>query len=169
MRFTRYSYTVGKLIISTMLQAQGAPIVDSATTHNEAGCVWKGWAIRPPFFRHRPVLALVVGWRRTPKVKLTLLERWRLWIRLTLGGLCPLCNDDAPEVDRCPVCCNRAGAKRGHVDWMPSGEEGAKIRARYLSYCLSGDYLPWDLELSGGMPPPAPMCSTIEGWTKTNA
>jgi hypothetical protein len=69
-RRTRKGYVFGKLILTTVLQAQGAPLVDSCWASDAEGRRYKGWAILlKPWRRDRHGAseiqpALVVGWRQ---------------------------------------------------------------------------------------------------------
>lgn len=54
---------LGRLIVTSCLQGQGAPLIDKANTIDVEGNRYKSWCIRLPFCKHRPVKSLVIGWR----------------------------------------------------------------------------------------------------------
>jgi hypothetical protein len=59
--------SLGRVFVTLTNQAQGAPMFDRCFTRETEGAMrsGEGWCIRPPFTRHRPVRALVVGvWRK---------------------------------------------------------------------------------------------------------
>ena len=58
--------SIGRLFLTTTLQAQGAPLVDRGVTHGHHQRVGDARVIRLPFCKHRPCRALVVGWWRKP-------------------------------------------------------------------------------------------------------
>lgn len=60
--------SLGRLFVTTILQSAGAPLVDPCITYEHCafGRCGDGFVVRPPFIRHRPVKALVVGWWRKP-------------------------------------------------------------------------------------------------------
>lgn len=60
----RKTWTLGRLVITTVRQAQAAPIVDRAYGHAADGSFrFRGRAIRAPWRGGRPSLALVFGWK----------------------------------------------------------------------------------------------------------
>lgn len=64
------AYSLGRLFVTVASQGQGAPILDRCCTRETEGRMraGSGLCIRPPFTKHRPVLALVVGvWRKPPR------------------------------------------------------------------------------------------------------
>lgn len=147
----RASWILGRLVLTTTTQAQGAPLIDRGTTRSvEPNRLFNSLVIRVPFTRHRPTKAIVVGWEERPRTDLT----WRQWLRvhwrLGIWQHCPACNDDAPAIDRCMVCCGRADwAKYDGRDWRPSLEECTKLTHRYFLYCVRpARELEWDRQLS---------------------
>lgn len=58
--------------------------------------------------------------------------RWRQW-----WDHCPACNDDAPELDRCPVCESRAAFVRGYRSY-PRPDDVLKARQwkRFEQYVI---------------------------------
>lgn len=66
---TMKTFALGRVFITTTLQAQGAPLIDKGITHETPFPGRRGecFVIRPPFTRHRPVRALCVGlWASSP-------------------------------------------------------------------------------------------------------
>lgn len=58
-----------RVYVTTVLQAAGAPLIDKGVTTEPEGLKREGdaYVIRPPFTKHRPVRALVIGIWRKPK------------------------------------------------------------------------------------------------------
>jgi len=65
-RYRYKSWTIGRLVVGTGGQAQGAPIIDGCRIDSEAGWSAGGICIRLP---RRPGTALNIGWigGRTPR------------------------------------------------------------------------------------------------------
>lgn len=63
------AFSLWSLYVTTVGQAQGAPIIDRGCTRELEGAMRQGRCIviRPPFMRHRPCRALVLGIWLKPK------------------------------------------------------------------------------------------------------
>jgi len=84
--------------------------------------------------------------------------QWVAYVwRLKLWGHCPNCNDDAPELDGCMVCCGRThGVRDQFRDWAPTKQEKELMADRWEQWCAKGTIAPeWDYTLANGYPHPA--------------
>lgn len=170
-RHRRASWIFGPLLLTTMAHSEGARLIDRGWSTTEDGRKFDILAVRL-FSEKLPGTALVIGWegRSKPKMTLNWREKLRLLWRLGAWHHCPACNDDAPAVDSCIVCCGRAQWLRGNTErsWKPTNEERETLTHRYFRYCTTGTTLDWDPELSYGHPPPPPrslqqdMCAAAE-------
>lgn len=78
----RRSIVLGRLLVTTTVNAAGAPLLDHASARDGAGRFWRGTAVYLAFWRRRerpPGLALVLGWRDASPAR-----RWPL--RRPRGG-----------------------------------------------------------------------------------
>lgn len=129
----RTAHVFGPLLLTTALQAAGAPLWDSVCSRTEKGETFKGLAIRiQPWKRENgkaaPQLAVVVAWKKRtgPSLWARIVGKSRL-----LYGFCPACNSDAPEVDRCEVCLGYRSAD-GVCEFPPSDARKAVWRKRWM-------------------------------------
>ena len=65
----RKGFTIGRLVVTTVMQAAGAPVIDKCTTFvgpgDDTDRRAEGFAIRPPWHRRsspHPCNAVVFGW-----------------------------------------------------------------------------------------------------------
>jgi hypothetical protein len=138
----RTAHVFGPLLLTTALQAAGAPLWDSVCSRTEKGETFKGLAIRiQPWKRENgkaaPQLAVVVAWKKRtgPSLWARIVGKSRL-----LYGFCPACNSDAPEVDRCEVClgyrsadgvCEFPPSDARKAVWLKRWMEGKGVRGEY--------------------------------------